>query len=352
MVVCPKGWRLPTGDELVSEGGWNSSTTGIAKAVDNNIGTLQGAPWSFVLGGRYDENSFATAGDYGYYWSSTKGPSVGAYSMTMHTTNGIRSNIRDGKSGYSVRCITGEEPTPTPEPTANTMQSFDASTSLPNIGDSTTLTDTRDDSSYVVKRLADNKVWMVQNLKLINKTITPDDSDVSSNFALTASAGSSGWCVTGTADCYNQTLTYYDSSRSSHGALYNWYTATAGTGASTATSSQASGSICPKGWRLPAKEDFVALDQAWGGTGEGRESANTYNTFIGAYTTGNNGGFTLSGYIKGSLEGVGTDGSWWTSTTGSLAGRAYSLNLSPNNMVAPNSLDYRFYGYAVRCIAK
>ena len=236
------------------------------------------------------------------------------------------------------------------------MQSFDASTSLPNIGDTATLTDARDGEKYVVKRLPDGKVWMVQNLRLINKTLTSEDSNVSSNFTVpTSTPAGSSWCTSDSSACYNKSLAYYDAStRSSYGAIYNWYTATAGAGTYSTSSGSVGSSICPKGWRLPTSGsggEFAALDIAWGGTGSNRSSANTYSTFTGAYTEGNNGGFDLPGDIGPSLNVVGENGHWWSSTAGSSY-KAYTLFLgSGNTSVHPQNDDYKRYGFSVRCVA-
>ena len=236
-----------------------------------------------------------------------------------------------------------------------TMQNWEGCTAL-NTNEYTTLVDSRDGEKYVVKKLADGKCWMVQNLRLINKTITPADSNVSANFTVpTSTPAGSSWCTSDSSACDDKPLAYYDAStRSSYGALYNWYTATAGTGTYSTSSSTVSSSICPKGWRLPtggSGGEFTALDIAWGGTGSNRYDANTYSTFIGNYNTGNNGGFGLAGYIYGSsLYNVGTYGDWWSSTASSSNG-AYNLNLySGNTHVYPQNNDRKYPGYSVRCI--
>ncbi|MBQ9029795.1 hypothetical protein IJ114_03470, partial [Candidatus Saccharibacteria bacterium] len=162
-------------------------------------------------------------------------------------------------------------------------------------------------------------------------------------------------CTSNSSACDDKPLAYYDAStRSSYGALYNWYTATAGTGTYNTSSGTVSSSICPKGWRLPTSGtngDFAILDIAWGGTGEGRANANTYSTFTGAYTSGSNGGFDLPGYIDGSsLKNVGTLGIWWSSTAYS-SDRAHYLDLySGNTRVLPQSYNYKYVGVSVRCI--
>ena len=48
-----------------------------------------------------------------------------------------------------------------------------------------TLSDVRDNNTYTVRKLADGNCWMSENLRLNGgTTITPANSDVSSNFTL------------------------------------------------------------------------------------------------------------------------------------------------------------------------
>ncbi|MBQ9029815.1 InlB B-repeat-containing protein, partial [Candidatus Saccharibacteria bacterium] len=240
-----------------------------------------------------------------------------------------------------------------------TMQNWEGCTAL-NTNEYTTLVDSRDGEKYVVKKLADGKCWMVQNLRLINKTITPADSNVSVNFTVPTSTDptQTAWCTTNSSDCDDQPLAYYDAStRLSYGALYNWYTATAGTGKYETTSGNVSSSICPKGWRLPTSGtngDFAILDKAWGGTGLDRTNANTYSIFMGNYNIGGNGGFDNPGAITSSFVAVDVGGGWWSSTA--YNGRsdiAQGLGLgSSSAYVFPQNSDRKSTGFSVRCITE
>ncbi|MBR3365614.1 InlB B-repeat-containing protein, partial [Candidatus Saccharibacteria bacterium] len=225
-----------------------------------------------------------------------------------------------------------------------------------------TLYDSRDKNSYVVKKLADNKCWMVQSLRLTNYNLTTADSDVSSDFSLTATTtypeGANVWCSTEDATCNDKNQVYYNSAEPQNGAYYNWYTATAGTGTFALTSGNATSSICPKGWRLPtggSSGDFALLDKAWGGTGTGRTDANTYSTFTGSYTSGNNANFDLAGAIIGTFNSVGTYGySWSSSAYPSDSTRAYStwLDIGTESVQPGVAYHHKFRGYPVRCIAQ
>ena len=103
MVACPKGWRLPTQDELNNnDSNWNASTTGISKAVNNSLSTLQSSPWSFVLGGYYN-NGFYLAGSGGYYWSSAQYDSTLSYYLSLSSSNGLLRGSSVKRNGFAVR---------------------------------------------------------------------------------------------------------------------------------------------------------------------------------------------------------------------------------------------------------
>ena len=213
------------------------------------------------------------------------------------------------------------------------------------IGDSVTLTDTRDNQTYTIKKLADGKCWMTQNLRLASTkavTLTPADSDVSSNYPLPqAPTTTSSWGSYNVASDVNQTH-LYNTQNSSYGVYYNWYTATAGTGLYDNTTTNATSSICPKGWRLPtggASGDFQTLYTA---------ENSDYNTFM------TDGAWVLSGHYfsSGSVYGQGSDGYWWSSTPNpSAAGYAYRLGVYSSN-VYPQRYNYKANGVSVRCVAR
>ena len=230
------------------------------------------------------------------------------------------------------------------------------------IGAENTLTDTRDGKTYVVRRLADGRCWMVQNLSLGGTspiTLTPADSNVSANWVLDASSSSFGttndaaginikrinstyqnaWVdennaiqATGTPPSQTQYI----------GNYYNWYTATAGSGtyAMGTMGDNALQSICPKGWRLPtggatADTEFQQLYDAYG----------SYSSFIMATTP------VLSGYWYGSSNTYqGTRNFWWASTV-SNATYGYGL-YSDDSRIEPINSGYKRAGVSVRCVAE
>ena len=222
--------------------------------------------------------------------------------------------------------------TTTPKKESTTLDTDGSHHGDPNYVPTKTLTDTRDNNTYTVSKLADGKCWMTQNLRIAGKTITPADSDVTLNYTIPAS-NLSGF------DTYSDSRAYVDST---YGGYYNWYTATAGTGTtSLSTNGQnTTVSICPKGWRLPTSgnstSDFQTLYNNYNSSSALR-SAPMNLTFSGL-------AYSSSVYNQGSL------GYYWSSTVYSND-YAYLLYLNSSS-VNPSNSNYKYYGFSVRCVAR
>ena len=202
-----------------------------------------------------------------------------------------------------------------------------------NVGDTATLKDTRDNKTYVIRKLADGNCWMVQNLdldlstsvaltsentNLVTKSSwTPQNNTQTTEGTVWAGDGGDvarsmdpgniyfpGGVGTGTADSYNNLQGATSGQPWEHiGNYYNWYSATAGTGTSNIINANAIGSICPTNWLLPSVNDFRSLNAT--------VNPNLVNdTSVGLRTFPNN--LTYSGYDNGSSKG--TYASYWTST--------------------------------------
>ena len=62
--------------------------------------------------------------------------------------------------------------------------------------------------SYTVRKLADGKCWMTENLRLTNTTLTSDDSNVPAGTTVTIPASSTAnWCSTNSSACDDQLMT-------------------------------------------------------------------------------------------------------------------------------------------------
>jgi uncharacterized protein (TIGR02145 family) len=104
--------------------------------------------------------------------------------------------------------------------------------------------------------------------------------------------------------------------------------------------------VAPKGWRLPSKDDFVALDKAVGGTGEDQRSGSDFwrpdGDFRGFY----------SGYVgyNGTFSTQGSYGWWWSSSEYSSVSDAYSLYVSTSS-VYPQYYSNKYLGQSVRLVS-
>lgn len=208
------------------------------------------------------------------------------------------------------------------------MQGFDKSI-LSTTGDSAKVYDKRDGNIYTVKKLADGRVWMTENLRLIDKTISSADSNLPEGETWTIPASSvSGFSAPNTNNAYLD---------STYGGYYTFYTATAGWGTDSVTSGNAPKDICPKGWSLPTG-DY---------SGEFNTLYRQYNSF--ALMQGDP-AFVLTGRVlNSSVSSQGSNGSYWSSSVydANVANNLY-LN-SPN--VGPSSRSNKYIGISVRCLA-
>lgn len=261
-----------------------------------------------------------------------------------------------------------------------TMQEFASSDAAGmNVGDSTTLIDTRDGKSYTVTKLADNKVWMTTNLNIAGSTeLSSTDTDFESTYTLPTTDGwttnngklvlpasdSTGFDTDNYAYVYNTGNETSTCTSPGCYSYYSWDAATLGSGRSISTdNTDAPYSICPKGWHLPntyngsgtAAEatDFRALMIALGGS----NSVQTYNSSttptgatISSALQADPYNFLLGGaYRGGSFGDGGSVGYYWSATSYSSSTRARLLNF--NSTGVSSATNYvRRSGFSVRCV--
>ena len=220
--------------------------------------------------------------------------------------------------------------TTTPNRAATVLDTDGSHYGDPNYAPTKTLVDTRDDNTYTVSKLADGRCWMTQNLRIAGKTLTPADSDVTTDYTIPASS-LSGFIS------YDTSNAYVDSD----GGFYTWYTATAGTGtqALSTDGQNTTVSICPKGWRLPTS----------GNNGEFEVLYDNYYSSSALRSSPIN--LTLSGNVAiSSRGGQGSYGEYWSSTVYSSS-NAYDLSLNASNAGFASHYD-KTNGFSVRCIAR
>jgi uncharacterized protein (TIGR02145 family) len=279
---------------------------------------------------------------------------------------------------------------------------------MPDDYSTMTLTDTRNNQDYRVRKMPDGKCWMIDNLKLAtpgtaltldhnNSNITDDQYTfvIPANPVQDASTHSNGRCDSGGtltngsyltcngtstqsttnsgfaaySDPGDTTITYIScseghmvdpASTTGCGYLYNWYTATAGTGTyeldGTTGKTQAPSSICPAGWRLPKSD---------GTSGSGNEFAilnakmNNPNATSGSTSDGtvyaknwwHTGLFAgpRSGYYYSGFGYQGFGGYFWSSSANS-SNNAWNLYFRYSVVSPGTSYTGKDLGFAVRCV--
>ena len=198
-----------------------------------------------------------------------------------------------------------------------------------------TLIDIRDNNTYKIAKLKDGKCWMTQNLRIINMTITSDNSDLmeGTTYTIPASDNSSTSFSITTKDTGNAYLS------TTYGGYYNYYAATAGTVDSAIGSGDAQSTICPKGWSLPSNEDFGNIIQKYP----------TATTILNGVP-----GFVKAGEMYngstagGSAETAGVEGMIWGLSTQSYE-NGYEFQINKNN-IASNRYMSKWLGPSVRCV--
>ena len=249
-----------------------------------------------------------------------------------------------------------------------------------SVGDIISLTDERNGQTYRIKKMQDNKCWMVDNMKYLGEGITISNVDSTTGITYNNESGRlntvDGTSTESTANFdkafYNNPMpnsycygTSIQSSYTKCGYLYNWYAATAGTGTydTSTRGTNVSGSICPTGWRLPSGSSD-------GSTATGNGTSSTAADFpvlnasmnAGSLTTGSASSSYYAGWqFTGAWSGVfsgnwydgflsqGSGGSYWSSTANSSASARYLNFLS--SLVNPGSINRnKYYGYAIRCV--
>ena len=248
-----------------------------------------------------------------------------------------------------------------------------------SVGDIVSLTDERNGQTYRIKKMQDEKCWMVDNMKYLGEGITI--SNVDSTTGITYNNDSSKFNTvdgTNTQSSTNSDKAFYNnpmsdsycygtsiqSSYTKCGYLYNWYAATAGTGTydTNTDGTNVSGSICPTGWRL-----LSVMSDGSTATGNGirytaadspvlNASMNAGSLTTGSTDTSYYSGWQFTGAWSGVFSGYwfdgfyaqGSHGYYWSSTANSST---YARSLSfYSSGVNPGNHYPKYDGFAVRCV--
>ena len=239
------------------------------------------------------------------------------------------------------------EETTTPTNTTTTHDTDGSHHGDENYVPSTILKDIRDNNTYTVKKLADGKCWMTQNLRISGKTVYSSDTDLEEGVESFAIPDSSTVGFHANYQYINNV--YVDSN---YGGYYTYSVAGAGTIHDTEPGTGLSGvlgsSICPKNWRLPsgsktnALNDFYNLARQYGSVTLMKGVPN----FTGSTSV-------YSGRVRPASDGS----EWWSDTYSkpSSSSSAYAsgsvLYIYSNSMFFSNA-EGGYSGVPIRCIAR
>ena len=305
---------------------------------------------------------------------------------------------------------------------AMTATTYDATTGKLTVAKNsvTALTDERDGNIYTIAKLADENCWMVENLRLadtheesgstVATTLTTANTNIlasnntlpitniynadsslatksnslssSSSVAYKASSAPYGWCTTNSAACDDQSRlnttntianitpsqtqsitsanahTNFNNTIYAYGNYYNWYSATAGYGTySRSTTTPTDGDLCPAGWHLPygsvgssgtnlgnTSGGFYYLADKMTATSSNTVNSNKFRTFPNNFIYAGN-------WNGGSANNRGYFGGYWSASAFSSSYAhylgLYSIYVSPSGYSSGN----KYFGYSVRCVA-
>lgn len=250
---------------------------------------------------------------------------------------------------------------------AGSMQSFTSARCqvLPvytgsNTGAIINLTDNRGGLNriYRVAKLADNKCWMLDNLKLGSASgsiqLTNSDTDLTNKTSFTLPQLVISGAHSVDVPIVNGPVPGdTGSGATNYGYLYNFSAAVAGESRTTlppGSGRTAPNSICPASWRLPtggsSTSDFSTLDKAFGGTGAAS------NNGPGLSKWRHDGIFkgTFAGFWEGSFHSQSVYAYFWSRTVAtSSAVSAYDTRFNSTNF-NPVFAGDRNDGFAVRCV--
>lgn len=225
------------------------------------------------------------------------------------------------------------------------------------------LEDARDGKTYYIARLKDGHCWMTQNLALDlveGITYTPANTDVKQDWTVTSAQA--------TISDFSQNAGSWKSNAggTGHESYGNYYTpSTMTAGGSTSTNGSSPTSICPKGWRAPSGStsggsvlDYQALINAYGLTNDIAikvQQAPLYFVKAGLVHFSQ---YTGGKYVLTPSKGVGTDGYYATTHTGSnmaLGALSFSdatISVTDLGRGSSGMDSYFSAGYPLRCIAR
>ena len=251
-------------------------------------------------------------------------------------------------------------------PSSGNLQNWSGCSSM-SVGSITALTDTRDNDTYAVAKLADGNCWMIENLRL-GGTSPMELTAANTQSAGTLPAATSTW-GTGDTDqnldventvnppyevAYDRNVRNY-----AYGNYYSYATAINST-ANIPYDTDATTSICPAGWALPSRSIYGGLGATLRDNDSGLVTSSNFRSYPNNFliaSGGINANGVFSNYFTGGGSYVYAD--YWTSHSGSQS--YYRLSYVLSIYIGDANIDtltnqhsggpsYKYRGYSVRCV--
>ena len=249
-------------------------------------------------------------------------------------------------AGRTMQNFTSEECNKLPTP---------AGTNYVQVG---SLQDTRNSTSYVVRKYSDGKCWLAENLKFGSNctatTFSSSDTSSTTGYVGTYSGYAYKGLCRSPGAAYDGYLYNWEAAMNNSTAVYNGTFDNRTNGTTLATHD-----ICPLGWHVPTggtSGEWQALaDAVQGGDVPNAGAGSTYSTAYNFFRTSGKNAWnaTTKSMIagrahSGSLNGQGTYSYWWSSTVRSTT-HAYNLILDAS-YISPQNGYYKYVGLSVRCV--
>ena len=103
--------------------------------------------------------------------------------------------------------------------------------------------------------------------------------------------------------------------------------------------------LCPTGWRVPTKDDFINLDKALGGTGRNNTPQFVTEKFINTW----GGAFGGYCYCSNTMEDQGSGAYYWSDTDYNDA-NAINFSFNTSGTIQLQSFSGKSFGFMLRCV--
>ena len=368
--ICPKGWRLPTGDSETAD---FNSLNSIVGDDSTRFARLRSFPNNYVLNGFLTEGIYTNGGFAMVYWSSSYNGITGAYYLFGNADTARAATTTTMRAlGAGVRCVAEEAEPPVDVCDASniptTMQEFTYNHCKCAGNSEKQLVDIRNNKSYTVRMIGET-CWMTKNLN-ITGTITAANSNfsgrdiyISGTSMQDNSTGSYTSAQAHTAT--DKEASTLKTSKETIGTWYNFCAASALTVCNTG-SGDAKSDICPAGWRLPNTREREELFKVANSnvsifkpTGVGIFGYHTPNTERKLYFTYAPGGYECQRYNASfcSSDSSNWASYWWTSVdayqtveSGLTEHRQHGFQFRSGQL--SGSWFPRPSGHLIRCVAQ